>query len=117
MLVLTTVIEAAELEQVTVTEFHTLADNITERRDLGDDGGFCAIAKGIFTVVHHGAIVIGYTQRAGGGVIVGVKVVLSTCKSHIHSYITLIHTLTRKALKRAQTSAKAFSENFIKIRL
>ena len=93
LLVLTAVIEATELEQVTVTEFHTLADDITERRDLGDDGGLCAVAEGIFTVVHHGAVVIGYTQRAGGGVIVGVKVVFFTCRSDIHSCIILFHTL------------------------
>lgn len=84
LLVLTAVIEATELEKVTVTEFHTLADDITERGDLGNDGGLCAVAEGIFTVVHHRAIVIGYAQRAGGGVIVGVKVVFFACRSDIH---------------------------------
>lgn len=75
---LTAVIEAVQLEQVTVTELHTLANDITESWDLGDDGGLRAIAESFFTVVHHGTIVVRYTQRAGGGVIVAVKVVLFT---------------------------------------
>lgn len=78
---LTAVVEAVQLEQVTVTELHALADDITESRDLSDNGGLGTIAKGSFTVVHHGAVVIGYAQRAGGGVIVGVEVVLFTCGS------------------------------------
>lgn len=78
MLILTAVVEAVQLEQVAVTELHTLADDITESGDPGDDGGLRAVAEGIFTVVHHGTVVIGYAQRAGGGVIVGVKVVFFT---------------------------------------
>lgn len=78
MLTLTAVIKAVQLEQVIVTELHTLANDIAESGDLGDDGGLSAIAEGIFTVVHHGAVVVGYAQRAGGGVIVGVKVVFFT---------------------------------------
>ncbi len=75
---LTAVIEAVKLEQVTVTELHSLADHIHEIRDLGDNGGLSAISEGIFTVVHHGIVVVRHTQRAGGGVIVGVKVVFFT---------------------------------------
>lgn len=78
LLTLTAVIEAVQLEQVTVTELHTLANDIAESWDLGDDGGLSAVAEGILTVVHHGAVVVGYAQRAGGGVIVGVKVVSFT---------------------------------------
>lgn len=84
LLTLTAVIEAVQLEQVTVTELHTLANDVTESRDLGDDGGLGAVAEGIFTVVHHGAVVVGYAQRAGGGVIVGVKVVFFTWRSDIN---------------------------------
>lgn len=51
-----------QLEQVAITELHTLADDIAESRDLGDNGGLGAIAKGVFTVVHHGAIVVGHPQ-------------------------------------------------------
>lgn len=67
-----------ELEQVIVAELHPLADDVTEGWDLGDDGGFPFFAEGGFTVVHHGAIVIWYSQGAGGGVVVGVEVVLFT---------------------------------------
>lgn len=67
-----------QFEKVTVTELHSLANDIAERGDLGDNGGLGAIAEGSFTVVHHGAVVVGYTQRAGGGVIVGVEVVFLT---------------------------------------
>lgn len=72
-----------QLEQVAVTELHTLTNDIAESRDLGDDGGLGAVAEGVFTVVHHGAVVVGHAQRAGGGVVVGVKVVFSTCRSDI----------------------------------
>lgn len=80
-MILTAVIEAVQLEQVTVTELHTLANDITESGDPGDDGGLRAIAEGVFTVVHHGTVVVGYAQRAGGGVVVGVEVVFFTCGS------------------------------------
>lgn len=65
-----------QLEQVTVTELHPLADDVTEGRDVGDDGGLISFAEGGFAVVHHGAIVIRYSQRAGGGVVVYVEVVV-----------------------------------------
>lgn len=78
LLTLTAVIEAVQLEQVTVAELHTLANDIAESGDLGDDGGLSAVPEGSLTVVHHGAVVVGYAQRAGGGVIVGVKVVFFT---------------------------------------
>lgn len=81
MLTLTAVVEAVQLEQITVAELHTLADDITESRDLGDDGGLGTFAESVFAVVHHGAVVIGHAQRAGGGVVVGVEVVLFTFKS------------------------------------
>ncbi len=81
---LTTVIEAVQLEQVTVTELHTLANDITESRDLGDDGGLGAVAESIFAVVHHGAVIVRHAQRAGSGIIVGVKVVFSTWRSDIN---------------------------------
>lgn len=68
-----------QLEQVAVAELHALADDIAERRDLGDDGGLGAVAKGVLAVVHHGAVVVGDAKRAGGGVVVGVEVVLSAC--------------------------------------
>lgn len=75
---LTAVVEAVQLEQVAVAELHPLADDVAERWDLGDDGGLGAVAESVFAVVHHGAVVVGNTQRAGGGVIVGVEVVLFT---------------------------------------
>lgn len=81
MLTLTAVVEAVQLEQITVAELHTLADDIAESRDLGDDGGLGTVAESVFAVVHHGAVVIGHAQRAGGGVVVGVEVVLFTFKS------------------------------------
>lgn len=84
LLTLTAVVEAVQLEQVAVTELHALADDITESGYLGDNGGLGAVAKGIFAVVHHGTVVVGDAQRAGGGVIVGVKVVLFTCRSNIN---------------------------------
>lgn len=87
---LTAVIEAVQLEQITVTELHTLANDITESRDLGDDGGLSAVAEGIFTVVHHGTVVIGYAQGAGGGVIVGVKIVFFTCRSDINKGVSAV---------------------------
>lgn len=67
-----------ELEQVAVTELHPLADDVAEGRDVGDDGGFVSFAEGALAVVHHGAVVIWDSQRAGGGVVVPVKVVLFT---------------------------------------
>ena len=70
-----------QLEQVAVTELHPLANDIAESRDIGHDGGLAAILEGGFAVVHHGAVVVGHAQRAGGGVVVGVKVVFSTCRS------------------------------------
>lgn len=85
---LTAVVEAVQLEQITVAELHTLADDVAERGDLGDDGGLGTVAESILAVVHHGAVVIGDTQRAGGGVVVGVEVVLFTFKS-INSWIWL----------------------------
>lgn len=84
LLNLTAVIEAVQLEQVTVAELHTLANDVTESRDLGDDGGLHAVLKSSFTVVHHGAVVVGDAQRAGGGVVIGVKIVSFTCKLDIH---------------------------------
>lgn len=75
---LTAIIKAVELEQVTVAELHPLADDVAEGRDVGDDGGLPFFAEGGFTVVHHGAIVIRDSQGAGGGVVVGVEVVLFT---------------------------------------
>lgn len=83
LLTLTAVIEAVKLEQVTVTELHALADDVTESGDLGDYSGLSAVTEGVFTVVHHGAVVVGYTQRAGGGVIVSIKVVLLSCRLNI----------------------------------
>lgn len=80
---LTAVVETVQLEQVTVTELHALANDVAESGDLCDDGGLGAIAESIFTVVHHGAVVVGYAQRAGGGVVVRVKVVFLTCRSDI----------------------------------
>lgn len=82
MLTLTAIVEAVQFKQITVAELHSLSNNIAECRDLGDDGGLGTIAKSVFAVVHHGAVVIGNTQRAGGGVVVGVKVVLFTFKSN-----------------------------------
>lgn len=79
MLALTAVVEAVQLEQVAVTELHPLAYHIAESGDLGDNGGLGTVPKSIFAVVHHGAVVVRDPQRAGGGVIVGVKVVFSTC--------------------------------------
>lgn len=67
-----------QLEQVAVTELHALADDVAESGDPGDDGGLAAVAEGIFAVVHHGVVVVGDAQGAGGGVIVGVEVVLFT---------------------------------------
>lgn len=67
-----------QLEQVTVTELHPLADDVAEGRDVGDNGGVAFLAEGGFTVVHHGAVVVRHSQRAGGGVVVGVEVVLFT---------------------------------------
>lgn len=67
-----------QLEQITVAELHPLADDVAEGRDVGDDGGFIPFAKGGFAVVHHGAIVVRNSQRAGGGVVVRVEVVLFT---------------------------------------
>lgn len=67
-----------QLEQVTVTELHPLADDVAEGRDVGDDGGLVSFVKGGFAVVHHRAVVIWYSQRAGGGVVVRVEVVLFT---------------------------------------
>lgn len=34
--------------------------------------------------MHHGAVVVGDAQRAGGGVIIGVKVVSFACKLDIN---------------------------------
>lgn len=68
-----------QLEQVAVTELHPLAYHVAESGDLGDDGGLGTVAKSVFAVVHHGAVVVRDPQRAGGGVIVGVKVVFSSC--------------------------------------
>lgn len=92
LLPLTAVIEAVQLEQVAVTELHTLANDITESRDLGDDGGLClcAITESVFTVVHHGAVVIGHTQRAGGGVVVGFKVVFLSCGSGVKRGVSAV---------------------------
>lgn len=59
---LTAVIETVQLQQVTVTELHALADDITKRRNLGDDGGLSAVTEGVFAVVHHGAVVVGHAQ-------------------------------------------------------
>lgn len=67
-----------QLEQVAVAELHALADDVAEGRDVGDDGGLAFFAEGGLTVVHHGAVVVRYSQGAGGGVVVGVKVVLFT---------------------------------------
>lgn len=75
---LTAVVEAVQLEQVAVAELHPLANDLTERRDFGDDGGLRAVAEGVFTVVHHGSVVVGNAQRAGGAVVVRVKVVFFT---------------------------------------
>lgn len=80
LLSLTAVIKAVQLEQVAVTELHALPDDIAEGWDLGDNGGLRTVAKGRFTVVHHGAVIVGYAQRAGGGVVVGVEVVSFTCR-------------------------------------
>lgn len=80
-MILTAVVEAAELEQVTVTELHALADNVTEGWDFGNNGGLGAIAEGGLAVVHHGAVVIGDAQGAGCGVIVAFEVVFFTCKT------------------------------------
>lgn len=63
-LTLTAVVEAVQLEQVAVTELHTLADDVTESGDLGNNGGLGAVSEGVFTVVHHGAVVVGHAQRA-----------------------------------------------------
>ena len=63
-LTLTAVVEAVQLEQVAVTELHALADDVTESGDLGNDGGLGAIAEGVFTVVHHGSVVVGHAQGA-----------------------------------------------------
>lgn len=98
---LTAVIKAVQLEQITVTELHTLANDITESRDFGDNGGLSTVAEGIFTVVHHGTIVIGYAQRTGGGVIIGVKVVFFTCRSDVNKkesvhFITTVSFFTLK---------------------
>lgn len=85
---LTAVVEAVQLEQITVAELHALADDVAERRDLGDDGGLGTVAESVFAVVHHGAVVVGDAQRAGGGVVVGVEVVLFTWKSmNIYVYV------------------------------
>lgn len=89
MLTLTAVVEAVQLEQVTVAELHSLADDVAERGDLGDDGGLGAVAESVFAVVHHGAVVVGNAQGAGGGVVVGVEVVLFTLKS-MNSWIWLL---------------------------
>lgn len=111
LLTLTAVIEAVQLEQVTVTELHTLANDITESWDLGDDGGLGAVAKGVFTVVHHGAVVIGHAQRAGSGVIVGVKVVFSTCRSDTNkgvSAVEIIITVSSSILQTWQRISAMF---------
>lgn len=78
LITLTAVIEAVQLEQITVAELHPLTYDITESRDLCDDGWLAAVSEGVFAVMHHGPVIIGYTQRAGGGVIVGVKVMFFT---------------------------------------
>lgn len=67
-----------QLEQVAIAELHPLADDVAEGRDVGDDGGLASFAEGGFAVVHHGAIVVRYSQRAGGGVVVRVEVALFT---------------------------------------
>ena len=77
--ILTAVVQAAELEQITVTELHALAHHVAEGRDVGDDGGQGAVAEGVLAVVHHGAVVVRDAQGAGGGVVVGVEVVLLPC--------------------------------------
>lgn len=77
---LTALVEAVQLQQITVTELHSLADDITESRDLCDDGGLRAVAESVFTIVHHGVVVVRYAQRAGDVVIVRVEIVLFTCK-------------------------------------
>lgn len=82
-LTLTAVVEAVQLEQVAVAELHPLAYDIAKSRDLGDNGGLRAVAKGSFTVMHHRSVVVGHAQRAGGGVIVGVEVMLFTCRSNV----------------------------------
>ena len=79
MTALTAVVQAAELEQVAVAELHALAHHVAEGRDVGDDGGERAVAEGVLAVVHHGAVVVRDAQRAGGGVVVGVEVVLLPC--------------------------------------
>lgn len=78
---LTAVVEAVQLQQVAVAELHALADHGAEGRDLGDDGGLAAVAEGVLAVVHHGAVVVGHAQSAGGGVVVAFKVILLTCGS------------------------------------
>ena len=80
-MVLTAIVEAVELEQVAVAELHALADDLAKGRDLGDDGGFCAVPEGSLAVVHHGAVVVRHAQRAGCGVVVRVEVVLLACGS------------------------------------
>lgn len=65
-----------QLEQIAVAELHPLADDVAEGWDVGDDGGLVSFAEGGFAVVHHGAVVVWHSQRAGGGVVVRVEVVL-----------------------------------------
>lgn len=91
LLKLTAVVQTVQLEQITVTELHPLANDVAESRDLCDDGGLSAITESSFAVVHHGAIVVGYAQRAGGGVVVGVKVVFLTCRSDVQDIRKLFH--------------------------
>lgn len=77
LLTLTALVEAVQLQQVTVTELHSLSDDIAESRDLGDDGGLRTVLESTFAVVHHGVVVVGHAQRAGNSVIICIEVVFS----------------------------------------
>lgn len=72
---LTAVVKPVQLEQVVVAELHALANDVDEGGNLGNDGGFGAIAERVLAVVHHGTIVIGDVQGAGLGVVVFFKIV------------------------------------------
>lgn len=72
---LTAVVTPVQLEQVVVAELHALANDVAEGGNLGNDGGFGAVAEGILAVVHHGTVVVGDVQGAGCGVTVFIKVV------------------------------------------